>query len=380
MDGEHQPSSDPTLDAEFVEQLLETFVSLSKGDFEVRMERTGLRNIQDSIAFLVNLMAEELGELFAARARHRERMESLIASATGVLVKIGAGEFDARIERTFDGGPEDVLAYLVNNATEEVKDLFAEIERKNTMLEAHASRQALAERTAFSTLSAGVGHELNNPLAYAAGNLEFVQMELEQIVEHGDLKGLPEILEAITDARQGVSRAARIAADLKRLAPSVQMSFRACDVEQIVESALALIRNTVNHRAQLRCQFARVPPIMADEGRVGQVLVNLVQNALHALPKGRATEDNLIEVITFRRSERMVAIEVRDNGEGIAPENLQRIFDSFFTTRPVGQGTGLGLALSKRMMADHGGHIEVESTVGVGSTFRLLIPIAEDEP
>lgn len=75
--------------------------------------------------------------------------------------------------------------------------------------------------------------------------------------------------------------------------------------------------------------------MVADRGRLGQVIVNLVQNALHALPAGRSTDDNLIEVVTYRSSERMAAVEVRDNGVGIRPEIVARIFDSFFTTRPV---------------------------------------------
>jgi signal transduction histidine kinase len=120
--------------------------------------------------------------------------------------------------------------------------------------------------------------------------------------------------------------------------------------------------------------------VLADRGRLGQVLVNLIQNALHALPEGRSSGENLIEVVTHRSSERMVVVEVRDNGVGIAPDIVPRIFDSFFTTRAVGEGTGLGLAISKRMVADHGGHIEVESTPGVGSTFRVFLRVAEESP
>lgn len=380
MDGDGDRGHLQTLDASFVERLLEAFVSLSRGDFDVRLERTGARDPQDTIAYLVNLMAEEIGDLFVARARDRARMEALIGSATDALVKIGAGQFDARVERTFDGSPEDVLAYLVNNAAQEVQELFAEIERKTTMLEQQANEQALAERTALSTLSAGVGHELNNPLAFTAGNLEFVQIELQELLDDGDLGRVPEMLRAIADAREGVTRSARIAADLKRLAPSMQMDLRPCEVETLVNSALALIRNRVVHRARLTCQIEAVPSVLADQGRVGQVLINLVQNALHALPADRSVATNRIEIVAFRRSERMVAIEVRDNGEGIPPENLKRIFESFFTTRPVGQGTGLGLALSKRMIADHGGRIEVESEVDVGSTFRVLLPVAAASP
>lgn len=377
-----EPPSPPPrslLDDRFVGQLLEVFVSLAQGDFGMRLERTGLRDTEDTIAYLFNLMAEEVDELFKARQQYSEKIEAIIRSVTDVLVRIGAGEFGARVERTFDGSPEDVLAYLVNSAAEEVQGLFHEREQKNALLEEQAARQAIAERSAFSTLSAGVGHELNNPLTYASGNLDFIEQELLQLQADGDLRRVQELVAAIQDARMGVQRAARIAADLKKLTPATQVQLAPEVLSEVVDSALTLIRNSVAHRARLVCRYAELPRVLADRGRLGQVMVNLVQNALHALPPARSTEENLVEVVTYRSSERMVVVEIRDNGVGIPPENLSRIFDSFFTTRPVGEGTGLGLAISKRMVVDHGGRIEVESTVGVGSTFRVFLRVAEEE-
>jgi signal transduction histidine kinase len=366
------------LDDSFVGMLLDSFVALAQGDFAVRLQRSGVRDTEDTVAYLFNLMAEEIGELFAARQQHRDKIEALIRSVTDVLVRLGGGEFDVRVERTFDGSPEDVLAYLVNSAAEEVQGLFHEREQKNALLEEQAARQAIAERSAFSTLSAGVGHELNNPLTYASGNLDYIEQELLQLQADGDLRRLPELVAAIQDARMGVQRAARIAADLKKLTPATQVQLAPEVLSEVVDSALTLIRNSVAHRARLVCTYAALPPVLADRGRLGQVMVNLVQNALHALPTERTTEENLIEVVTYRSSERMVVIEVRDNGVGIPADNLTRIFDSFFTTRPVGEGTGLGLAISKRMIVDHGGRIEVESTVGVGSVFRVFLRAAEE--
>lgn len=371
-------SRDMRLDEGFVKALLEAFVSLAQGDFGVRLERTGLRDTEDTIAYLVNLMSEELGELFDLRQQYHDKIEGLIRSITDVLVRIGAGDFEARVERTFDGSPEDVLAYLVNSAAEELMGLFQEREQKNALLEEQAARQAIAERSAFSTLSAGVGHELNNPLTYASGNLEFLEQELLLLQADGDLRRVPELVDAIQDARVGLQRAARIAADLKKLTPASQVRLTPENLADVVDSALTLIRNSVAHRARLVCTYAELPPVLADRGRLGQVLVNLVQNALHALPPERSTEENLVEVVTYRSGPSMVGIEVRDNGVGIPPENLPRIFDSFFTTRPVGEGTGLGLAISKRMVVDHGGRIEVESTVGEGSTFRVFLRVAEE--
>ena len=368
------------LEEAFLEELREAFVALSQGRFERRLPRNRNRDIQDIIAFLFNLMAEEIGGLFAQRETQRTRMEALIRNATEVLVQMGGGAFDARMHRDYDGSSPDVLAYVVNNAADEVAAMFGELQEKNAALEERASSHAMAEQTAFSTLSAGVGHELNTPLSYASGNLEFVAEELEELQRDGDLGRLMEVLDALRDARDGVRRAAGIAADLKRLAPALGQSRRPepCDLREVVDSALTMIRNTVQHRARLLCNYEPVPLVRLDRGRIGQVVVNLVQNALQALPVGRPYAENRIEVAVGRGSQRTVALEVRDNGVGIPPENLPRIFDSFFTTRPVGKGTGLGLALCKRMVSDLRGRIDVESTIAIGSVFRVVLPIEEN--
>jgi signal transduction histidine kinase len=377
-----EPPPEPLgpLDDAFVAALLEALASLERGDFDVRLVRTGQHGREAEIAHLFDRVAAELGERFAAHEQYRNEIEVLVRSVTDVLVRMVAGEFDARVERSFDGSPEDVLAYLVSAVGEELQGLFEEREQKHALLEEQAARQAIAERAAVTTLSAGVGHELNNPLTYASGNLDFLEQELLQLQADGDLRRVPELVEALQDARVGLQRAARIAADLKKLTPATQVRLAPEVLSDVIDSALTLIRNSVVHRARLVCRYAALPRVIADRGRLGQVLVNLVQNALHALPAGRSTDDNLIEVVTYRSSERMVAVEVRDNGVGIRPEIVPRIFDSFFTTRPVGEGTGLGLAISKRMVVDHGGRIEVESTVGEGSTFRVFLRVAEEVP
>src|SRR5690606_22056696 len=176
---------------------------------------------------------------------------------------------------------------------------------KNALLEEQAARQAIAERSAFSTLSAGVGHELNNPLTYACGNIDYIEQELQTLQADGDLTRVPELLDAIDDARVGLQRAARIAADHKKLTPAVEVALEPANLTAVIDSALTLIRNSVAHRAQLVCRYGEVPRVLADRGRLGQVLVNLVQNALHALPPDRPLEDNVVEVVTYRSAERM---------------------------------------------------------------------------
>jgi len=133
--------------------------------------------------------------------------------------------------------------------------------------------------------------------------------------------------------------------------------------------------NEIRHRARLvRDYGADVPCIFGNEGRLGQVVLNLLVNAAQALPEG-AQEANQITLRTFRKGDRVV-ISVRDSGAGISAENRARLFEPFFTTKPVGVGTGLGLYICRQIVESMGGTISVESVPGNGATFSVELPIA----
>jgi len=118
-----------------------------------------------------------------------------------------------------------------------------------------------------------------------------------------------------------------------------------------------------------------VPLVTANESRLGQVILNLIVNAAQAVPEGKA-EDNMLRLVTRTAEDGRAVVEVADAGCGISKPNLERIFDPFFTTKPAGVGTGLGLAICHTIIAELGGEIEVDSEVGRGTTFRLLLPYA----
>jgi CheY-like chemotaxis protein len=141
-----------------------------------------------------------------------------------------------------------------------------------------------------------------------------------------------------------------------------------------MESSLRMAWNEIRHRARLIKLYGVVPNVEANEGRLGQVFLNLIVNAAQALPEGHA-EQNEIRVSTRLHGGRVV-IEVSDTGAGISPEIIGRIFDAFFTTKGVGVGTGLGLAICHRIVTDMDGELTVDSTVGKGTTFRVVLPIA----
>jgi CheY-like chemotaxis protein len=145
---------------------------------------------------------------------------------------------------------------------------------------------------------------------------------------------------------------------------------------KLIDSTLPMVANEIHHRAQLVKDYNAVPDVIANEARLGQVFLNLLINAVHALPEDRA-DRNRIRLVVRSSSRDRVAVEVHDNGVGIPPEVRGRIFEPFFTTKPVGIGTGLGLTICHGIVASLGGTLSFESEVGKGTVFRVELPVAD---
>jgi signal transduction histidine kinase len=262
----------------------------------------------------------------------------------------------------------------------------------------------ISERMASAgTLAAGVAHEINNPLAVVAANLEYVTGMLERIEGDartfaqrrdgdGDGDGDGEVsshawlawlqsravlmAEPLADAREAVERIRNIVQDVKLFSRPQEDARGPVDVRGVIESAIRMSWNEIRHRAQLLKEYGNVPLVDANESRLGQVVLNLLVNAAQAIPEGNA-KNNRIRILTRTDARGRVTIEVSDTGQGISPENLERIFDPFFTTKPIGVGTGLGLAICHRIVTDLGGEMDVESEVGKGTLFRVTVPASE---
>jgi len=240
----------------------------------------------------------------------------------------------------------------------------------------------------MGTLAAGVAHEINNPLAAVIANLDYVSENLApKIIGRDPSKAAPKMSRAwlldeikgpLDDAREAADRVRLIVRDLKIFSRSPSDDRRGpVDVKVVMESSLRMAWNEIRHRARVVKLYGQVPPVEANEARLGQVFLNLIVNATQSLPEGQA-ERNEIRVNT-RLSAGQVIVEVSDTGAGIPPENLGRIFDAFFTTKVAGAGTGLGLAICQRIVTDIGGALTVESQVGKGSCFTVTLPIARAE-
>ena len=232
------------------------------------------------------------------------------------------------------------------------------------------SQLVLADRMAsIGTLAAGVAHEINNPLAFILSNLEFARVELR------DRTLDPEIHRALQDAMDGAVRVREIVRSLRAFSRPAEDERTVVDPRRALESALGLAANEIRHRAELAVEPGDVPPVLASEHRLGQVVLNLLVNAAQAIPEGRAGQHR-VRAATYTAPDGRAVIEVSDTGVGIPPDALPRIFDPFFTTKPVGAGTGLGLSICHGIVTRLGGEIAVDSAPGMGSTFRVLLPPA----
>ncbi len=236
------------------------------------------------------------------------------------------------------------------------------------------ARLAQTDRlTSLGTMAAGVAHEINNPLAYVLLNLGYVGEELSKIDPESVRSN--EIRVALEHARGGAERIRDIVRGLKTFSRPESEALAPVDVAQIMDASLAMVAHEIRHRARLVKDYAPVPKVVANEARLGQVFLNLLLNAVQALPEGRG-EANEVRVVATSPSLQRVVVEVHDNGTGIAPQVRGRIFEPFFTTKPVGIGTGLGLAICHGIVTSIGGTLSVESEVGRGSVFRVELPAA----
>ena len=241
--------------------------------------------------------------------------------------------------------------------------------------EASARNQELQEKleradrlATLGTLAAGIAHEVNNPLSYTLFHLEQLKEWEGPQQQH------------VLRAHEGARRIAEVVNDLALLrSPEEADEEGSCQPAAVVKRALALLANEFRHRSRLRLELDEdLARAAMPERRLFQVLVNLLINAAHAMPAGHA-QDNRLTVRARQRGEQLV-IEVQDTGVGIPAEQMERVFDPFVTTKPMGQGTGMGLWICHNLLQAHGGSIEINSVVDEGTIVRLVLPAIEEEP
>ena len=223
-------------------------------------------------------------------------------------------------------------------------------------------------------------YEDMEPTLDASPHLEKINAMREEV----ELDFLREDIHALmSESKDGILRVRKIVQDLKDFSRvDVVQEWQFANLHEGIESTLNIVNNEVKYKADLVKEYGDIPDIECLPSQINQVILNLVVNAAHAIQSDRGK-------IILRTGSGgkggqdspggadRVWIEISDTGTGIAKENMTRIFDPFFTTKPVGKGTGLGLSLSYGIIQKHGGEIQVESEIGHGTTFRIVLPIRQ---
>jgi len=235
---------------------------------------------------------------------------------------------------------------------------------------------------ALETLAAGVGHEINNPLTYVLMNLDHLARQLRALaaVECPGATGRCELsasadalLTAVETSLEGARRIEAVTHDVLVFTRGDTEHRTLVDVRAVVESALRIAEVEIQRRAQIVRKLEDVPLVAASDKALGAVFLHLLANAARAIPEGDADRQR-VRVTTSSDDRGFAVVDIADTGIGIAPDVLTRVFDPFFTTRPFGAGRGMGLSISHGIVRHLGGELTVESSLGEGSRFRVMLP------
>ena len=275
---------------------------------------------------------------------------------------------------------------------------LAEQQSLNKRLEEANNQLLQSEKMAsIGQLAAGVAHELNNPIGFVHSNLGTLDAYLNDLMglietyqqltdnlgkDHPALERLArhreeidfdylraDIFQLIAESKDGLARVKKIVQDLKNFSRVGEQEWQLANLHEGLDSTLNIVWNELKYKCKVVKEYGDLPPTYCLISQLNQVFMNLLVNASHAIE-----QQGTITIRTRQTESHQLCIEINDTGCGIPKENLTRIFNPFFTTKPVGKGTGLGLSLSYSIVERHHGKIEVESELGVGTTFRILLP------
>lgn len=280
-----------------------------------------------------------------------------LLSATRDIAK---GSFDVSVEHDVDDEIGD-LATSFNTMAVELK------QREESLLVAQRQLVQSEKMAAFGQLSAGIAHEVKNPLA---GILGFVQLSQRKVEKDSPLFKNLQVIEKET------KRCKEIIDNLMKFSRQEKVEFDRIGIGMVIEDAATIVRHQLGiHNVKLEVEVSPdLPAVKGNANQLQQVMVNFFINAQQAL----GGEPGLVRTTATRRDERSIEVRVSDNGPGIPKDIQAKLFEPFFTTKKSGEGTGLGLAVSYGIIRDHGGEIRVESEPGEGACFIITLPVPED--
>ena len=341
--------------------------------------------------------ALRMDEIKATRRADNEEMTFIVAATPledGLFVETYRDvTADVRIQRR--------LKVLLDRERRRLELLEEEVKaRTKELKQAQAQLVHHEKMVSLGRLVAGIAHELNNPINFVYGNVDFLGQYMEDLlslVQLIDESDLPEPLrerfqekkEAIeydfmvedsrklmTSIRSGAERTASIVQDLKTFARSRGADLQEISIVSGIETTLNLIAPLLKNRIRVERNFQRdIPKLLCNAGHINQVFMNILTNAAQAI-KGEGTVSVSAEFIAATNS---VRVQIEDDGPGIPPDVMEKITDPFFTTKEVGEGTGLGLWISENIVRGHGGTLTSESEIGKGARFTVILPVRAPE-
>ncbi len=246
--------------------------------------------------------------------------------------------------------------------------------RKKALLEKERTQEQLIQSeslAAIGQLAAGIAHELNNPLASASS---LIQTDLELIQEQAEIREIDKsLLEDLTYARKELNKTKSIVKSILDLSRQTQTYQEEVNMNAVIDDALQVLYNQYKSLGvEIEKKYdPNLPAISGNFSNLGQVLINIIKNAIQALPDGRG---KITLSTSHRQKTKTVVVECRDTGIGIPPEMMKDIYKPFFTSKEVGKGTGLGLYVSYEIIKKHKGEIRIDSREGAGTTVTILLP------
>lgn len=351
----------------------------------------------DGLSLLRDIRTEDISTPVVMLTGQRD--ERLIVE----LLRAGAFDYLSKNELSGEALRHAVqTAIRLYRAERERQSAHAELELAHRELQSSHEQLLQSEKLAsIGQLAAGVAHEINNPVGYVYSNLgtlqkyidnlfqmlesyeqlealvgvdEAVLKDLQQLKQELDLDYLKkDVRDLVSESREGIARVKGIVQDLKDFSHVDEAEWQWADLHRGLDSTLNIVNNEIKYKAEVVREYGELPEVECLASQLNQVFMNLLVNAAHAIE-----ERGMITLRTGHDNDK-VWVAVSDTGSGITPENLKNIFDPFFTTKDVGTGTGLGLSLSYGIVQKHGGHIEVDSEVGKGTTFTIHLPVKQPE-
>jgi len=288
----------------------------------------------------------------------------------------------------------DQLQNLVDAKTQELTDAYKDLKQ------VHDQMLQQEKMASIGQLAAGVAHEINNPAGFIGSNLNSLQKYVDKLKQGiafmeqalksvGDpdiatqLKQMKrklkldfvqeDIDDLITESKDGIERIALIVMNLKSFSRAEDDTLKLTDLQECLEGSLNIAWNEIKYKAKVEKNYQQLPPIKCLPQQLSQVFVNLMVNAAQAIEA-----QGVITVSTHQEKDWAV-VEISDNGSGISPENLERIFEAFYTTKEDGKGTGLGLSICHDILQKHQGTISVVSKIGEGTCFTIKLPMSDED-